>query len=111
MIQVDEAKLNYVDRLGLAYCRLNCFEWDEILGDKPAEFDNLPDFPRKRLFQRKMTSKQDYVYPAIIAIEAAIGVANTSRCWWLFQLGKTEREWMKWYIRGVSTGKIDPRLN
>ena len=32
--------LNKIDRLGLAYCRLNCWEWDNIIGPKPEGFDN-----------------------------------------------------------------------
>ena len=35
----QEKKLNYVDRLGLAYCRLNSWEWDDAVGPKPEGFD------------------------------------------------------------------------
>lgn len=27
---IDESKLSPVERLGLAYCRLNCWIWDEL---------------------------------------------------------------------------------
>lgn len=98
MIPVDESKLNYIDRLGLAYCRLNCYEWDEIFGPKPDGFDTLPDVPpKRRLFQPKRLSKHDYLAPAIVAIECVIGKANISRCWWLFQLGRTEADWLHWF--------------
>lgn len=98
MISIDESKLNFTDRLGLAYCRLNRCEWDEIFGPKPDGFDALPDFPpKKRLFRKKRPSKHDYVFPAIMTIESIIGRANTSRCWWLFALGKTEAEWLHWF--------------
>lgn len=73
-----ENSLSKVDRLGLAWCRLNRHEWDrELLGDKPdgdSAFRN-----------------------AMKAIESMIGEANISRCWYVFEVNKTEEEWFKWY--------------
>lgn len=98
---IDEDALNYVDRLGLAYCRLNSWKWDPILGAKPIGFDSLPDYDRKegRLFHRKRPSKSDYVGGPMTAIEQIIGPANIDRCWWKFRLKKTEAEWFSWYVR------------
>lgn len=98
---IDEDALNYVDRLGLAYCRLNSWIWDPILGAKPIGFDSLPDYDRKegRLFHRKRPSKSDYVEGPMTAIEQIIGPANIDRCWWKFRLKKTEAEWFAWYVR------------
>lgn len=100
MIQVDESILNRTDRLGLAYCRLNNGEWDEILGPKPAGFDDLPRFPQKPKWpwQKKGPSKADFTWPAMRAIELIIGEANRDRCLWLFMLRKTEKEWFRWYV-------------
>lgn len=98
MIEVDESKLSKKDRLGLAWCRLNCYAWDEILGPKPSGFEAMPDFSTKQLFRKKRQCKHDYVLPAMRAIESIIGRANISRCWWLFQLGRTEEEWFQWYV-------------
>lgn len=93
-----------IDRLGLAYCRLNCFEWDEILGEKPEGFDNLPNYtPRNHLFKKRKMSKMDYIDPPIRAIESIIGRANTSRCWWKYELKLSEEDWFKWY-----TGRNGP---
>lgn len=74
---IDEGHLNRTERLGLAYCRLNSFEWDPI--------------------QRK-PSKCDFVAPAIMAIKSIIGEANTSRYWWRFELHKSDEEWFHWYV-------------
>ena len=84
---IDETQLNCIDRLGLAYCRLNGFEWDDILGPAPNEFDKLPK-----------AQKDDYIKPAIEAIRSIIGEANCSRCWWMFKLGKSKEEWFRWYV-------------
>lgn len=97
---IDEGHLNRTERLGPAYCRLNSFEWDPILGEKPDGFDNLPNYTEKRrlpLFKRK-PSKCDFVAPAIMAIKSIIGEANTSRYWWRFELHKSDEEWFHWYV-------------
>lgn len=93
-----------VDRLGLAFCRLNCYEWDEIVGPKPEGYDELPDedsFSIKKILNhkkyRRNPSKYEYIHPAIEAIKSIIGDANCSRCWWIYKLGRTEQEWFRWY--------------
>ena len=98
MIQVDEDKLDPVGRLGLAWCRLNCGEWDKLLGDKPEGFDKLPMMTRKRFFGKKKPCKYDVVRPMMMAIESIIGEAYTSLYWWVFKLGRTKEEWFEWYL-------------
>lgn len=99
MEKIDEASLNRTDRLGLAYCRLLQFEWDEILGDKPEGFDAMPKFRIGNIRLHKGRKyKNDYTGPALAAIQSIIGEANCSRCWWLFALHRTEEEWFQWYI-------------
>lgn len=103
VIRLDEKNLSMVDRLGLAYCRLNSFEWDPILGPKPEGFDNMPKYPQKKrsfLMRTKNgpKSKLEMVNPAKQAIEAIIGEANISRCLWKFDLCRTEEDWLRWYI-------------
>lgn len=96
----QEKELNFVDRLGLAFCRLNSWEWDDIVGPKPKGFDGLPkcDNRRFKIFQKEIKTKSDYLGPAIRRIESIIGKVNTSRCWWKFELKKTEEEWNRWYV-------------
>ena len=66
----DESKLDWVDRLGLAYCRLNRWEWDEsLLGPKPDPHED-----------------ENYRSRVMIRIETIIGYANVSRCWWVYEL-------------------------
>jgi hypothetical protein len=88
-----------LDRLGLAWCRLNRFEWDDLIGPKPDGFDALPNNPPKRWipFLKRKPSKTDYIAPALDAIESIIGEANTSRYWWTLHMHRTEEEWFRWY--------------
>lgn len=85
MKDIDESKLSPVERLGLAYCRLNCWIWDELVGDKPDGFD-------------RMTSdeKRGYIEPWLNRIEQTLGEPYTDRCWWIYEMGKTEEEWLEW---------------
>lgn len=104
---IDETKLNETDRLGLACCRLNCWQWDEIVGPKPDDFDELPNYlplryKVKRFLHRVSKgklyrTKHDYLMPVLDRLESEIGRDNASRCHWLFVLGKTDEEWRKWY--------------
>lgn len=98
-MEVDEAKLPLVERLGLAYCRLNNWEWDEFIGPKPDGFDALPKYIKhNRLSSHKQRCKYDYIQPAIAAIESIIGSANASRFRWIYVLGKSEEDWVRWYV-------------
>ena len=107
LYEINEAELNEVDRLGLAYCRLCAWGWDEIVGPKPEGFDDLPDFDRRkfRRFRKPIRTKHDYIWPKLKGIEFLIGKDNTSRCWWIFELGRTEEQWREWCL----TAKYDPR--
>ena len=100
MIHIDESKLNEIDRLGLAYCRLNCSEWDDILGPKPDGFDEMPKYhaPWWKFWKRNQITRHDIIIQRMRNIESIIGRANTSRCWWIFVLERTEEEWKSWYI-------------
>lgn len=108
MKEIDLNKLSKTDRLGFAACRLNRWEWDELLGPKPQRFDALPDFDRRtfRFFRKPIRTKNDYIRPAMHFIIRTIGEENFSRCWWLYELGKTEKEWRQWYLRehGATAG-------
>lgn len=104
-----EAELSTIDRLGLAYCRLNCWEWDEgIAGPKPEGFDDLPfydnrefkPFYRLRRYFHPIRTRCQYTKPIINAVYRAIGETNAVRCEWIFEYGKSEEEWARWYFGG-----------
>lgn len=82
---IDESKLSPVERLGLAYCRLNCWDWDELIGEKPDGFEQMTN-----------EEKHGYIEPQLDRIEQILGSPYTSRCWWVYELGKTEEEWLEW---------------
>lgn len=76
-----------IDRLGLAWCRLNCYEWDPFLGDEPPGYAQMSN-----------DEKHTVIRPMMLGIESIIGEANISRCWWKYQITESEEEWLTWYI-------------
>lgn len=85
----EEATLGWEDRLGLAWCRFNTYEWDELAGPKPEVFDRMTESERTR-----------FVAPFMHRIENAIGQAACNRAWWLFVIGGSEVHWMRFYLTG-----------
>lgn len=97
-----ESSLNERERLGLAWCRLNCLEWDDYIGEKPVEFDALPIYVKLSIFPftGKKESKFNVTYPIMRCIESILGEAETDWYWWRFALERTDREaWIKQYIQ------------
>lgn len=81
---VDESTLSFEERLGLAYCRLNTHQWDELLGEKPEQYDDPFAGPK--------------ISAAIMAnIESIIGTAKASECWWRFSKIGDHDAWLRWY--------------
>lgn len=119
LTEAEIASLSKVDRLGLACCRFNCGEWDDIIGPKPEGFDDLPEddeysserihHPIKmrllsRIFPQKYAKKKnkyDLIAPIMRAFRLELGDANINRCWWKFGLHKSEEEWWLWYYFGI----------
>lgn len=44
-----EKELTQTERLGLAYCQLNCWEWDDFIGEKPKILINARIRAKTRL--------------------------------------------------------------
>ena len=98
MLAAEKMALTDVDRLGLAYCRLNCGLWDNILGPKPDSVVLCgSDEPTAKVIYGIAASEDIKVTEMMAAIQSIIGEANTSRCWWIFILEKSENEWFRWY--------------
>lgn len=89
MKNIDETTLNFEQRLGLAYCRLNSWQWDDIVGSKLNDFDNIED----------LLVKNEYLHEPFQRIINIIGERNCNKYWWIFVLDKTEDEWVEWYYR------------
>lgn len=61
---LEDERIFYA-RLGMAYRRLSCFEWDELMGEKPEGVDEMPNYSKPRLFGKRKPCKWDYVRPAV----------------------------------------------
>lgn len=99
---VDENALSEKERFGLAYCRLNCWEWDDFIGPKPEGFDGMPKLDMRRIKWpwRKVETKSGYIGAAMKWIRTVLGEEACSRAWWRFELKGTDEEWREWYDSG-----------
>lgn len=95
LINADENALSPVDRLGLAYVRLNFGCWDPILGPIPSALDpvKLVEDSGPVTFGINETFQ-----PLMDAIESIIGEAACSRAFYICITGKTEADWFRWYV-------------
>ena len=90
----DESTLGKVERLCLAYYRLNTWQWDELAGAKPDGFDSLPRYDTRRFkrFRPKIRTKAEYIKPAMAELEEKIRKAIERRCWRMFGSGLPEEQ-------------------
>jgi hypothetical protein len=108
-----EESFTPTDRLGLAYCRLNCWIWDEAVGEKPEGFDEMPVYISpfrkwlRRLIGRPAKTQFDYTNGHLLRIKHLIGEDNASGCWWRFVLQRDEAEWADWYYSERQNVRIE----
>lgn len=90
-----EDELSPMERLGLAYCRLEGLEWDEHIGPKPQGFDDARDDIKLFIVQRHLRR-----------IEAMVGETFLDRCRWVYDQGRNEAEWIKHQASAWENGHL-----
>ena len=88
-------RLSPIERLGLAYCRLEGLVWDEAVGPKPKGFDEAPDQVKHFIVQRPMEM-----------LEAMLGETYLDRCRWVYDQRKSEKDWVKHQMRCWERGHL-----
>ena len=71
LVEKRRSKLPPMERLGLAFCRLENLCWDEAAGEKPKEFDEANDSVKLALVREPMRR-----------IKAMLGAPYINRCRW-----------------------------
>ena len=79
------------DRLGLAWVRLNEYEWDDILGDKPTDYKSYCNG-----YMDKIENLMGDKAPML-----------TSWYWCKYKLNRTFKEWINWYMWGEEDDYTD----
>ena len=79
------------DRLGLAWVRLNEYEWDDILGDKPTDYKSYCNGYMDKI-ENLMGDKASML---------------TSWYWWKYKLNRTFKEWINCYMWGENNDYTD----
>lgn len=83
------------DDLAEIHCKLNGWEWDERLGEKPDGFDQMPT-----------AGKHPIVFPLLLQIERLVPHYKLVRARFPFSL-MSEEAYDEWY----SAKKIEPMLD
>ena len=94
------------ERIGMAYCRMNCFQWDKMFGKPPRGWKNMTNATKAHnpAFRAYMDQLEDH-----------LGEEKMSGYWWTLKLGRTWEEWDKWYhsrmVYSLSSIRNRGRLN
>ena len=62
-------KRRTIARLGKAYATLNCWEWDDYIGEKPKPFDDLKHYD----YDKSVITKDTIITPYMNFINTIIG--------------------------------------
>ena len=81
-------RLSPMERLGLAYCRLEGIYWDEHIGPKPEGWDNARDDERFIIVQEHLRR-----------IETMLGKDYLDRCRWVYDTRRSEQSWIEFRQR------------
>lgn len=81
-------RLSPMERLGLAYCRLEGLYWDEYIGPKPEGWDNARDYERFVIVQEHLRR-----------IETMLGKVYLDRCRWVYDTRRSEQSWIEFRQR------------
>lgn len=86
-----------MERLGLAFCRLENLCWDAVAGEKPNGFDEADDRGKRKLADEPMRK-----------IKAILGTQYINRCRWVFDLHKSEESWLEIQSRLYDKDLLQP---
>lgn len=91
-------ELNYSKReLAEIWNTLNTWKWDDRLGEKPDNWDSLPDFNFTE--NHKNPTKRDYIKPYTTYIMNKIGEKECLRCHHINHLGKSNLQYKIWGLK------------
>lgn len=88
----------YKENLMKAWVKLNDWEWDDAVGEKPESFDDMPKaYTGFNEIKSDEVTKHQYISPKMRWIEDQIGLPMCSWAWWKYELNRTYEEWNDWY--------------
>lgn len=88
------------------WCNLNCWKWDELLGEKPEDWDNIPSYIDN------IHSKNDYISPIMHQIDKTVKHKDISYYWnCVYHNDMTKSEFKTWHMKNHSKNYILAILN
>lgn len=75
------------------YCNLNCYKWDDRLGEMPDGFDEMPNYDKSTAFSRHF-----HIKPYLNGIVARTSEFDRSRAWHLAVLKRSKLQFYRYWI-------------
>lgn len=102
IVKRASAKLKTIpyDELPAVYSNLNRWEWDERLGKKPVDWDDLEKFHHKRFSykeDKRTKTKHKIIAPLIASIEYRVSEKALFRYHHVHNLGRTDQQFEDWW--------------
>ena len=88
------------------YNNLNCWDWDELLGEKPKNWDKLPLYHRSAIKRRFFNSKSKIANPLMAQIEEMVSLKKLLEWHWIHNLCKTKEEYEAWLFERMANGYL-----
>ena len=93
--------------------KLNHWQWDERLGPSPHGWDSMPNIAKSftgrwRPFRKTSPNKYDTMRPLVREINWYVSTYDFLKFHWLHNLGKTEQEFIEWYLGRLGDAVLQP---
>lgn len=86
-----------INELAEIYHIINIWEWHDCLGEKPLNWDNLPDYSFSK--QHTLPTKKDIINPVARHIRSLIGEKETLRYLHVSKLSKSHYQFEYWWLK------------
>lgn len=78
------------------YDKISSWEWDERIGQKPKNFDNMPLW-KEHFWQRKVHTRFFYLEPIYKQIKHKVGEKKLLHYHHIHNLHRTEEQFQEWW--------------
>jgi len=86
------------------HCKLNRWEWDDRLGTKPEDWDDMPSWKDKKILwfttceeDKKTRTKFKIISPLNQFIDNSVGAKAVLRYHHIHNLGRTDQQFEDWW--------------
>ncbi|MDW5300215.1 MAG: hypothetical protein SA378_08775 [Sedimentibacter sp.] len=94
------------DELLQIYNSLNSWQWNELLGEKPKNWDSMKRWHNSIIGRLFLKSKRDIISPINRQIRDEVGLNKILKWHWINNLGKTKEEYETWISNEMANNHL-----